>query len=185
GCGLFAFHLGRTRDLPPAQGKRLVAALQQLPDRIREILGDHEKIASVAARLVHAGNAFFIGRATGFPVAMEGAQKLKEISYIHAEAYPASELKHGPLALISPETPTVVVIPRDDLYEKTLSSIAEIKARRGPVIAVTQAGDEPPAGADDVLVVPSTEPALATILLTIPLQLLAYCCAVALERDVD
>ena len=182
---LFALYLGRIRDLSPAQGKRLVTALQQLPDRIREVLAGADAIAAVAAKLVHAGNAFFIGRATGFPVALEGAQKLKEISYIHAEAYPASELKHGPLALITPETPTVVIIPRDDLYEKTLSSIAEIKARKGPVIAVTQAGDQPPAGADDVIVVPSTDPALASILLTIPLQLLAYSCAVALERDVD
>jgi glutamine---fructose-6-phosphate transaminase (isomerizing) len=119
-------------------------------------------------------------------VALEGAQKLKEVSYIHAEAYPASELKHGPLALISPETPTVLLLPRDDLYEKSLSSLEEIRARRGPVIAVTHAGDERlPAKADAVLVVPDTEPELNPILLTLPLQLLAYHAAVSLGRDVD
>jgi glucosamine--fructose-6-phosphate aminotransferase (isomerizing) len=118
-------------------------------------------------------------------VALEGAQKLKEVSYIHAEAYPASELKHGPLALVSPETPTVLVLPRDELYEKSLSSLEEIRARRGPVIAVTHAGDAQLAAKADVFVVPATEPELNPILLTLPLQLLAYHAAVALGRDVD
>jgi glucosamine--fructose-6-phosphate aminotransferase (isomerizing) len=104
----------------------------------------------------------------------------------HAEAYPASELKHGPLALISPETPTVVVLPRDDLYEKSLSSLEEIRARRGPVLALTHAGDDLlGTRADDVLLVPATEPHLNPILMTVPPQLLAYHTAVALGRDVD
>jgi glucosamine--fructose-6-phosphate aminotransferase (isomerizing) len=183
---LFALHLGRIRDLSPAEGQRVIAALQQLPDQIREILRGEEQIRSVARRYAQRTDGFFIGRANGYPVALEGAQKLKEISYIHAEAYPASELKHGPLALITPETPTVVILPRDGLYEKTLSSVEEIRARRGPVIAVTHAGDERLlAKVDDVLVVPPTLESLNPILLTIPLQLFAYHCAVALGRDVD
>jgi glucosamine--fructose-6-phosphate aminotransferase (isomerizing) len=183
---LFALHLGRIRDLSPAEGKRIIAALQQLPDQIRAILRGTDAIRAIAHKYAERGNAFFIGRANGYPVALEGAQKLKEISYIHAEAYPASELKHGPLALISPETPTVVVLPRDGLYEKTLSSLEEIRARRGPVIAVTQGGDERLlAKVDDVLIVPETLESLNPMLLTVPLQLFAYHCAVALKRDVD
>src|SRR5262245_3312903 len=182
---LLALHLGRIRDLSPARGKRLVAALQRLPEQLNEILA-HDGVQSLGARFAERTNAFFIGRASGFAVALEGAQKLKEISYIHAEAYPASELKHGPLALISPETPTVVVLPRDDLYEKSLSSLEEIRARRGPLLAVTHAGDDrPEAKADDVVVVPPSEPELNPILMTVPLQLLAYHAAVALGRDVD
>ena len=113
---------------------------------------------------------------------------MKEISYIHAEAYPASELKHGPLALVSPDTPTVVVLPRDQLFEKSLSSLEEIRARRGPVIAITHAapGDSRVADrADAVIEVPRSEPVLDPVLLNLPLQLLAYHAAVALGRDVD
>ncbi|MBI1815077.1 MAG: glutamine--fructose-6-phosphate transaminase (isomerizing) [Deltaproteobacteria bacterium] len=183
---LLALHLGRIRDLSPSDGKRLVDALHRLPEQLREILRDSDRIKSIALKYAQRKNMFFIGRASGYPVALEGAQKLKEISYIHAEAYPASELKHGPLALISPETPTVIVLPRDELYEKSLSSLEEIRARRGPLIAVTHPGDEGlPTKVDDLLVVPSTETALNPILLTIPLQLFAYHCAVALGRDID
>jgi glucosamine--fructose-6-phosphate aminotransferase (isomerizing) len=183
---LLALHLGRIRDLSPARGKRLVTALQRLPEQLSEILAASDGVQALGARYAERTNAFFIGRASGFPVALEGAQKLKEISYIHAEAYPASELKHGPLALISPETPTVVVLPRDDLYEKSLSSLEEIKARRGPVLALTHAGDDRlGTKADDILVVPQTEAELNPILMTVPLQLLAYHAAVALGRDVD
>jgi glutamine---fructose-6-phosphate transaminase (isomerizing) len=183
---LLALHLGRIRDLSAARGKRLIEGLQQLPRHIRQVLATAGPLREVALRHAERTNAFFIGRASGFAVALEGAQKLKEISYVHAEAYPASELKHGPLALIGPETPTVVVLPHDDLYEKSLSSIEAIRARRGPVIALTHPGDERLAGkADDVIVVPRSEPELDPILLTIPLQLLAYHSAVALGRDVD
>jgi len=183
---LLSLYLGRIRDLSPGGGKRLIAALQNLPEQLRALLRDGERIVSLAHKYAPASSAFFIGRANGYPVALEGAQKLKEIAYIHAEAYPSSELKHGPLALICPETPTFAVLPRDDLYEKSLSSIEEIRARRGPVIAVTPPGDERLlAKVDDLLVVPPTETALNPILLTIPLQLFAYHCAVALGRDVD
>jgi glucosamine--fructose-6-phosphate aminotransferase (isomerizing) len=182
---LLALHLGRIRDLSPAQGRRLVQALQQLPTHIREVLDGAGRVRAVATWLARHGNAFFIGRAAGFPVALEGAQKLKEVSYIHAEAYPASELKHGPLALVSPDTPTIAVLPRDELYEKTLSSLEEIRARRGPIIAVAQPGDHPPPAVEEVLLVPATESILNPILLTIPLQLLAYWSAVALDREID
>ena len=125
---------------------------------------------------------------TGQTLALEGAQKLKEISYIHAEAYPASELKHGPLALVSPETPTVMVVPHDDLLEKSLSSLEEIRARRGPIIAITHPGadDRRVADrADAVIEVPRSESVLDPLLLNLPLQLLAYHAAVALGRDID
>jgi glucosamine--fructose-6-phosphate aminotransferase (isomerizing) len=183
---LLALHMGRIRDLGPDDGRRLAEGLQRLPGQIHEILAEHEEIGRIARGIAGHANAFFIGRAAGYPVALEGAQKLKEISYIHAEAYPASELKHGPLALVCPETPTIVVLPRDPLYEKTLSSVEEIRARRGPVVAVTHAGDERIAAlADEMIVVPKSEPELDPVLLSIPLQLLAYECALALDRDVD
>jgi len=183
---LLALYLGRIRDLSPAQGKRLIDGLQRLPEQMREILRGAEGVRAVARKYASRGNAFFIGRANGYPVALEGAQKLKEIAYVHAEAYPASELKHGPLALICPETPTFVLLPRDHLYEKSISSLEEIRARRGPVIVVTPPGDERlPGKVDDILAVPASEDELAPILLTLPLQLLAYYAAVELGRDVD
>jgi len=183
---LLALHLGRIRDLSPARGKRLVQALERLPEQIAEVLAGADSIRGIAEKYASRTNAFFLGRAGGFPVALEGAQKLKEVSYIHAEAYPASELKHGPLALVSPETPTVMVLPQDDLYEKSLSSLEEIRARRGPVIALTHPGDgRLRERVDDVLLVPPTEPELNPVLMTVPLQLLAYHAAVALGRDVD
>ena len=183
---LLAVHLGRIRDLSPANGRRLIDALQRLPDQMREILRATEQIRAVARKYAARANAFYIGRANCYPVALEGAQKLKEIAYVHAEAYPASELKHGPLALICPETPTFVIVPRDHLYEKSLSSLEEIRARRGPVIAVTHAGDERlPGKVDDLLVVPPTEDELNPILMTIPLQLIAYFAALELGRDID
>jgi glucosamine--fructose-6-phosphate aminotransferase (isomerizing) len=124
----------------------------------------------------------FVGRVRGYPVAREGAQKLKEISYVHAEAYPASELKHGPLALISPELPTVAIVPDDELLEKNLTILGQIRARSGRILMV---GHHVSDAADDCIVVPKNEPELDPILLTIPLQLFAYHAAVALGRDVD
>ena len=183
---LLALYLGRIRDLSPANGKRLIEALQKLPDQMRAVLREAPHIRAVARKYAGRANAFYIGRANGYPVALEGAQKLKEIAYVHAEAYPASELKHGPLALVCPETPTFVVLPRDHLYEKSLSSLEEVRARRGPVIAVTHAGDERlPGKVDDLLLVPQSEDELNPILLTLPLQLIAYYAAVELGRDVD
>jgi glucosamine--fructose-6-phosphate aminotransferase (isomerizing) len=188
---LLALHLGRVRDLGPGDGARLIAALEALPDQIAEALTGEVEAAQVARTLVApAASMFFVGRVGGYAVALEGAQKLKEVSYVHAEAYPAAELKHGPLALVGPEVPTVVVLADDPLLDKNLATVEEIRARRGPVIAVTDVADlAGAAGGDDrfaaVLRVPRTEPELAPALLGIPLQLLAYHAALALGRDVD
>jgi glucosamine--fructose-6-phosphate aminotransferase (isomerizing) len=184
---LLALHLGRVRDLGAGDGARLVEGLAALPGHITSALASEPDVAAVARGLVApATSMFFVGRVGGYAVALEGAQKLKEVSYVHAEAYPAAELKHGPLALIGPEVPTVVVLPDDHLLEKNLASVEEIRARRGPVIGVTDAAgvaDDDRFGA--VLRVPRGEPELAPVLLGIPLQLLAYHAAVALGRDVD
>jgi glucosamine--fructose-6-phosphate aminotransferase (isomerizing) len=181
---LLALHLGRIRDVGPADGIRLVRALEALPGQIAEVLAGEDAIAATAASLAAASSAFYVGRVRGYHVALEGAQKLKEISYIHAEAYPAAELKHGPLALVSDVIPTVVIVPDDHLLDKNLATVAEIQARNGPVVVVTNS-PVPIPGADTVLRVPTTEPELQPILLSIPLQLLAYHAALALGRDID
>ena len=179
---LLALHLGRVRDLGTADGDRIIAAMDALPDLITEVLATEDHVAEVAGRFAEASSAMFVGRVNGFPVALEGAQKLKEVSYVHAEAYPSAELKHGPLALIGPEVPSVVVVPADHLLDKNLSTVAEIKSRRGPVVVVGHSA-ELEAVADEVLLVPKSEPELDSLLLGIPLQLLAY--YVALRRGVD
>jgi glucosamine--fructose-6-phosphate aminotransferase (isomerizing) len=181
---LLALHLGRIRDVGPADGIRLVRALEALPGQIAEVLAGEDAIAATAASLAAASSAFYVGRVRGYHVALEGAQKLKEISYIHAEAYPAAELKHGPLALVSDVIPTVVIVPDDHLLDKNLATVAEIQARNGPVVVVTNSPGPIP-GADTALRVPTTEPELQPILLSIPLQLLAYHAALALGRDID
>jgi len=181
---LLALHLGRMRDLSPSDGKRIIAGLQKLPEQISEILTSEAHIADVAKEIAQAASVMFVGRRRGWPVAREGAQKLKEVSYVHAEAYPSAELKHGPLALISPEMPTVAIVPDDDLLEKNTSTLSEIKARKGPVIALSHR-ELPAEIADRTIVVPRNEPELDPILLSIPLQLLAYHAAVVLGRDVD
>jgi glucosamine--fructose-6-phosphate aminotransferase (isomerizing) len=183
---LLALHLGRVRDLGPADGRRLLDGLRRLPGQVAEILEGEDHISAIAEQVSKAASVMFVGRGTAWPVAREGAQKLKEVSYIHAEAYPASELKHGPLALISPELPTVAVLPADELRAKNLSSIAEICARGGPVLGVvTEAGELDSSLFDHVVTVPRNEPELDPILLTIPLQLLAYHVARHLGRDID
>jgi glucosamine--fructose-6-phosphate aminotransferase (isomerizing) len=181
---LLALQLGRVRDLSAGQGARLLAALAALPDQIAGIVAREAELAPIAARLAKAEHAYFLGRAAGYAVAMEGALKLKEISYMHAEAYPASELKHGPLALISPETPTLMVLPDDDLLAKNLSTIAEVRTRGGPVLAITHPGVVAP-GVEASFAVPRSEPELDPILLNVPLQLVAYQVAQGLGRDID
>ena len=181
---LLALHLGRIRDLSPEQGRRVIAGLQRLPEQVTEILEQADAIADVAKEVAQSHSVMFIGRRRGWPVAREGAQKLKEVSYVHAEAYPSAELKHGPLALISPELPTVAVVPDDDLLDKNTSTLSEIKARKGPVVALAHR-ELPTELADRTLVVPRNEPELDPILMSIPLQLLAYHAAVVLGRDVD
>jgi glutamine---fructose-6-phosphate transaminase (isomerizing) len=175
---------GRVRDLSVADGRRILAGLRLLPDQISQVLAEEEAIAEVAYRYADVQHMFFVGRVRGWPVAREGAQKLKEISYVHAEAYQSSELKHGPLALIDSSMPTVAVVPADELLAKHIGTIKEVKARGGPVIAVTNA-DLPDDLADAVIRVPRNEPELDPILLTIPLQLFAYHLAIKLGRDID
>ncbi|CCH30032.1 glutamine--fructose-6-phosphate transaminase (isomerizing) [Actinosynnema sp. NPDC047251] len=181
---LLALDLGRVRDLSITEGRRLVAGLSELPAQLTAILGQEDGIAEIAARYAKAEHMFFLGRVRGWPVAREGAQKLKEISYLHAEAYQASELKHGPLALINPGMPTVFVIPDDELLAKNTATVEEIKARGGPVIAVTDA-DLPAGLATDVIRIPKAHDALTPITLSVPLQLFAYHLAKALGRDID
>jgi glucosamine--fructose-6-phosphate aminotransferase (isomerizing) len=181
---MLALLLGRVRDLSSASGQRIVTGLRALPGQIEQILADEEQIAEVARRFAGAEHMFFIGRVRAWPVAREGAQKLKEVSYVHAEAYQAAELKHGPLALINSSMPSVVIVPADELLPKNISTIEQIKARGGPVIAVTSANL--PAGlADATIRVPRAEPELEPILLNVPLQLLAYHVAAKLGRDID
>ena len=183
---LLALLLGRSRDVSPQQGNSIINELKALPENINQVIALEPAIAKVADKYKHCTSAFYIGRTNGFPVAMEGAQKLKEISYIHAEAYPASELKHGPLALVTSKTPCVVILPDDELLPKSVSSMEEIKARGGPIIAVTSSDAQRiHTLADAVFQVPVSGPLTQPILLGVVLQLLAYHCAVSLGRDVD
>ena len=164
----------------------IVRELGQIPDKIARVLGQNKRIADFAKTFTYAQNFIYLGRGYNYPVAMEGALKLKEISYIHAEGYPAAEMKHGPIALISQEMPVVVVAPHCGTYEKVVSNIQEIKARKGRVIAVVTEGDELVSKiADYVIEVPQTEECLTPLLTVIPLQLLAYHIAVVKGCDVD
>ncbi len=181
---LLALLIGRVRDMSAAEGARIVAGMRALPEQIDHVLAQEDNIATIAGQFAGAEHMFFIGRVRAWPVAREGAQKLKEISYVHAEAYQASELKHGPLALIDASMPSVVLVPDDELLSKNISTIEQIKARGGPVIAVTS-GDLPADLADAVIRVPHCTPELDPILLTIPLQMFAYHLAAKLGRDID
>jgi len=185
GFALLALALARVRDLSIADGQRVIAGLRKVPGQIEEILSDEEHIADVARGLSGAESLFFIGRVRGFPVAREGAQKFKEISYRHAEAYQTSELKHGPLALICEDLPTVAILPADELTDRNIAAMQQIVARKGPLVAVTHPGVD--TGELDVprIVVPKNERELDPILLTVPLQLMAYHAALALGHDID
>lgn len=179
---LLALHLGRIRDLSVADGKRIIEGLRKLPAQITEILENEDEIKKLAAEYADAKSMMFIGRVRGYPVAREASLKLKEVSYIHAEAYPASELKHGPLALIEPAMPTVAIVPDDELLEKNRAAMEEIKARSGRILAVAHQVQEK---ADHTIVVPKNENELDPILMGIPLQLFAYHTALAMGRDID
>ncbi len=185
GFALLSLQLGRVRDLSIADGNRLIAGLARIPDQIAAVLQREEELAAVARRLAEAPSLFFVGRVRGFPVAREGAQKFKEISYRHAEAYQTSELKHGPLALISEEVPTVAIVPDDELTSRNVGALHEIAARRGPLVVVTHEGVD--LGDVDAMRidVPRNERELDPILLTVPLQVLAYHAALHLGHDID
>ena len=185
GFALLALQLGRVRDLSIADGRRLINGLTRIPAQIQEILDREPELAEVAERLAAAESLFFVGRVRGFPVAREGAQKFKEISYRHAEAYQTSELKHGPLALISPDVPTVAIVPDDELTDRNVGALHEIAARRGPLFVITHEGVD--LGEVDCvrIDVPRNERELDPVLLVVPLQLLAFHAARKLGHDID
>ena len=183
---LFGLYVGRHRDLSLEQGQALACALAGLPELVARALELEPEVEALARRFVHERNFLYLGRGVNFPVALEGALKLKEISYIHAEGYPAAEMKHGPIALIDRDMPVVFVAPRDDVYPKVVSNIAEVKARSGRIIAVTTVGNGDLDGlVDHELRVPLAPWLLSPIVTTIPLQLLAYHIATLRGCDVD
>ncbi|OPX40302.1 MAG: glutamine--fructose-6-phosphate transaminase (isomerizing) [Desulfobacteraceae bacterium 4484_190.1] len=183
---LMALLSGRYQNLSLTEGVEAIRAIQSLPEQVREVLSQANRIEAIAEKYCRYNNWLFLGRKYNYPVAMEGALKLKEVSYIHAEGYPAGEMKHGPIALINPEMPTVAIVPKDDIYEKMTSNISEIKARKGKVIAIVTEGDDKIKElADDVIEIPPTLQFLNPILTVIPCQLLAYYCAGFLNREID
>ena len=183
---MLTVYLGRQRDMALVMGKRIISEIVKLPDQARQILKQAPEIEKLAKKYKDFKNFWFIGRKYNYPVALEGALKLKEISYLHAQGVASGELKHGPLALVDENFPTVVICPSDSVYEKTISNIQEIKARKGQVLAIATEGNEDIKKiADDVIYIPKTLEMLTPILSVIPLQLFAYYIAVALGRDVD
>jgi len=184
---LLALHLARMRAVMSlADGQAWLDRLVQLPALVERVLGREAEIVAIAKRYYKKRNFLFLGRGINYPIALEGSLKLKETSYIHAEGYPAGEMKHGPIAMIDKDMPIVMLAPRDRLYEKTVSNLMEVKARRAPVIAFVAEGERDLGKiADAVLTVPDTHPLMSPILFTIPLQLLAYHIAVLRGADVD
>jgi len=183
---MLALYLGRQRGLPVETGRALVCRLTQLPGLVAQTLALEPAVKALAQRYGTAGNFLYLGRGVSYPVALEGALKLKEISYIHAEGYAAAEMKHGPIALVDEHLPVVFVAPKDEVYQKVLSNLAEVHARGGDITAVTTEGDdELGALVQHRLAVPATTSLLSPVLTVIPLQLLAYHIAVARGCDVD
>ena len=184
---MIALALGEARGtIDRDEYLRVVKGLNEIPDKIREVLKTNERVADLARTFTYAHNFLYLGRGYSYPVALEGALKLKEISYIHAEGYPAAEMKHGPIALIDSDMPVVVIATHDAMYEKVLSNIQEIKARKGRVIALVTKGDDTIAKiADEVIELPDVLECLEPLVATIPLQLLSYHVAVCKGKDVD
>ena len=183
---MMALDLGRRRHLSPERTIALADELLAVPDKIRTALETDDAVRDLAEKLCDRENWLYLGRGVNFPAALEGALKLKEISYIHAEGLPAAEMKHGPIALIDEGMPVVVIAPHDHTYQKVLANIEEVKTRGGRVIAVATEGDEQVAAlTDEVLYVPRTDPLLSPLVTSVPLQLLAYHCAVLRGHDVD
>jgi glucosamine--fructose-6-phosphate aminotransferase (isomerizing) len=178
--------MGRIRTLSLNRGREIIGALEAVPKQVESILRQNESIQKVANKYAQAEDFFFLGRLHNFPVALEGALKLKEISYIHAEGYPAAEMKHGPIAMIDETTPSVVLIPCDSMYDKTLSNLEVVRARRGPIIAITTQDNKTlRSQVDDVIYLPKTLECIFPLLAAVPLQLLAYYIAAARGCDVD
>jgi len=183
---LYAIQFGRLKRMSLATGERLIKALLEIPEKMNLVLKQSDKIKVIAGKYAHYKNFLFLGRGINFPVALEGSLKLKEISYIHSEAYPGGEMKHGPIALLSPDFPVLAIITKNQLYEKMRSNIEEIRARKSPLILIATQDDESVLElSPDVIYVPPTMELLEGLINTIPLQLFAYFIAVKLGRDVD
>ena len=183
---LLGVHLGRMRQLSAKRALEVLHGLEALPKQIEKILAQNDALKKVAKKYAQADDFFFLGRGYTFPIALEGALKLKEISYIHAEGYSAAEMKHGPIALIDTQTPTVFLVPQDAMYDKTMANLSMIRARKGPIIALATEGDQGiKKVANDVIYLPPALDLLNPILASVPLQLFAYHIAVARGCDVD
>jgi len=183
---LFALLLGRMRGMSASQGQEIIQALQEIPGQVQRILDKNDQIYEIAQAYCHHSNFLYLGRGSNFPVALEGALKLKEISYVHAEGYPAAEMKHGPIALIDENMPVVVICPKDAAYKKILGNIAEVKARKGRLIVIANEDDTDASdAADHVIKIPKTLDMLYPVLAVVPLQLLAYHIAVLRGCNVD
>jgi glutamine---fructose-6-phosphate transaminase (isomerizing) len=183
---MVALYIARLRDMSFSDGVSYVSALKGAPDLVRQVLKQAPEIKAIAKRFARHADFLFLGRLSLFPLALEGALKLKEISYIHAEGYPAAEMKHGPIALISEECPSVFFAPKGEIFNKVVSSMQEIKARKGPVIAIITEGCElPPGLADAVITLPDCHEAVLPIVAAVPVQLLSYYIAVERGCDVD
>jgi glutamine---fructose-6-phosphate transaminase (isomerizing) len=183
---MLALYIARMRDMSFSDGVQYVKALKSAPDMVRRVLQQAPHIREIAKRFARYTDMLFLGRLSLFPIALEGALKLKEISYIHAEGYPAAEMKHGPIALISEKCPSVFFAPQGEIFNKLISSIQEIRARKGPTIVITTEGCELPAGlADEVIYIPECHEAILPIVATVPVQLLSYYMAVERGCDVD
>ncbi len=184
---LLTVFLGRQRDMSLTMGKRILSQLRSVPKKIDAIFEDEKNIKRIARKYAKYESMFYLGRKYNFPIAMEGALKIKEISYIHAEGYPAGEMKHGPIALIDKNFPSIILAPKDSVYDKTLSAVEEIKARGGKVVVITTQGNKEKIKkyANDVIEIPKTLEMLTPLLSVVPLQLLAYYAGVKKEFDVD
>jgi Glucosamine 6-phosphate synthetase, contains amidotransferase and phosphosugar isomerase domains len=184
---LIGLLLGRMRQLSTAEGKRMIDALEALPGQIEEVLKLSDQIKSIAKKYVDASGMLFFGRQFNYPIALEGALKMKEITYLFADGHPSAELKHGIIALVRPDLPSIFVAPDDAVFSKNLNNIEQVKARKGPIIAVTSGNGAKQLKdlAADIIKVPDVIDCLSPVLTVIPLQLLAYHLAVELGRDVD
>ena len=184
---LIGLLLGRMRHLSTSQGSRIIEALEALPDQIESVLKLSDQIRSVVKRYLEAEGMLFFGRQFNFPVALEGALKMKEITYLFAEGHPSAELKHGIIALVRPELPSIFIAPDDAVFSKNLNNIEQVKARKGPIIALTNGnGAKRLRGiANDIIEIPRAPEFATPVLTAIPLQLFAYHVAVELGRDVD
>jgi glucosamine--fructose-6-phosphate aminotransferase (isomerizing) len=187
---MLALYFGRMRHLSSLQGAEMLRDLRTIPEAVQLALGCHEDVKRIAQRYAQVSNCLYLGRQYLYPLALEGALKLKEISYIHAEGYPAAEMKHGPIALVDENTPSVFLISRGGVFDKVMSNLEEIKARGGPVIAIASEGDvetgkQVAERADEVIFVPEVPEYLQPLVMAVPLQLLAYHIALLRGCDVD